>query len=109
MPLEQAPLLLLQLMLLALLQLAQQPLPALAGPLQPWSWPRVPYFVHCSNDTGPLNGAMVDAMAAASFTVVEKWQCLYSAPNETGAEAKMIAAAAQVHEKNPQAPVFMYW
>jgi hypothetical protein len=86
-----------------------QPREASAEPLRPWTWAKIPYFVHCANDTGPLNDAMVDTMAAASFTVVEKWQCLYCSPNETGAEQKMVAAAAQIRERNPVAPVFLYW
>ena len=49
--------------------------PAGAGPVV-WSWATVPYFVHCSNASGPLNDGMLAVMQRASFTVVEKWQCL---------------------------------
>ena len=52
---------------------------------------------------------MLSVIGNASFTVVEKWQCLYCQPNSTGAEAKMIAAADQIRARNPDAPVFLYW
>ena len=79
------------------------------GPVQ-WSWDTPAYFIHCSNKSGPLNANMLQVMAKASFTVVEKWQCLYCQPNMTGAEDKMIAAADQIRGgQNRAAAVFLYW
>lgn len=66
-------------------------------------------FVHCSNHTGPLNGEIVALMANSSFTVIEKYMCLECAPNQTGAEEKVLAAAASIRAVNPKAPVFFYF
>lgn len=80
-----------------------------AGRVAPWSWDHMSTFVHCSNKTGPLSDEIVSLMASSSFTVLEKYMCLFCAPNRTGAEGKVLAAAAQIRAVNPKAPVFFYF
>jgi hypothetical protein len=82
---------------------------AAAPGLRPWSWDTMQTFVHCSNHSGPLNGEIVALMANSSFTVIEKYQCLECAPNQTGAEEKVLAAAAQIRAADPTAPIFFYF
>lgn len=77
--------------------------------LPPWTWGTVPTFVHCSNSSGPLNDAILDTMAAASWTVIEKFQCVECAPVGRGGEAKVLAAAAQIRAVNPSAAIFFYF
>lgn len=74
-----------------------------------FSWDVLPVFVHCSNKSGPLNAAIVSTMAASDFAVIEKYQCLECAPNYTGGEDKVIAAALAIREVNPNASVFLYF
>lgn len=75
-----------------------------------FSWDTLPLFVHCSNKSGPLNNEIVSVMATqASFSVIEKYQCLECAPNFTGGEDKVIAAAAAIRAVNPNAAVFLYF
>ena len=74
-----------------------------------FSWDTLPVFIHCSNKSGPLNDAIISAMAASSFAVIEKYQCLECAPNYTGGEDKVIAAAEAIRAVNPNASVFMYF
>ena len=77
--------------------------------LPPWTWGTVPTFVHCSNSSGPLNDAILDTMAAASWTVIEKFQCVECAPVGRGGEAKVLAAAAQIRARNPNSAIFFYF
>ena len=66
-------------------------------------------FVHCSNMSGVLNDEIVALMARSSFTVLEKYQCLFCAPNQTGGEEKVLAAARQIRAVNPGAPILFYF
>ena len=77
--------------------------------VEPWSWDTMSTFVHCSNMTGVLNDEIVALMARSSFTVLEKYQCLFCAPNQTGGEEKVLAAAKQIREVNPKAPIIFYF
>ena len=74
-----------------------------------FSWETVPTFIHCSNASGELNQDAVSAMSQASYTVLEKFQCLSCAPEESGAEAKILSAAAAIRKVNPEAAVFLYY
>ena len=76
--------------------------------IAPWSWDTMSTFVHCSNMSGPLNTEIVALMARSSFTVLEKYQCLFCAPNQTGAEGKVLAAAER-HEQQPQRTYHFYF
>ena len=93
--------------LLVLLQLL---LPGLASAARPkFSWDTVPAFIHCSNASGGLNNVALKAMAQTGYSVIEKFQCLSCAPEKTGAEEKILAAAAGIRELNPNAAVFLYY
>lgn len=97
---------------LRLLALAALSPPLLAAPapaIAPWSWAHVSSFVHCSNASGPLNDAALDAMAAASWTVIEKFQCVFCEPVGRGGEVKVLAAAAQVRARAPSAALIYYF
>ena len=74
-----------------------------------WSWDTLQTFVHCSNKSGPLNPQITELMSNSSFTVLEKYQCLDCAPERTGGEDKVLAAAAAIRALNPTAPVFFYF
>mmetsp|Transcript_24832 Transcript_24832/g.74714 ORF Transcript_24832/g.74714 Transcript_24832/m.74714 type:complete len:368 (+) Transcript_24832:126-1229(+) len=74
-----------------------------------WTWDTVQTFVHCSNNSGPLNHEIAELMANSSFAVIEKYMCLECAPCHTGAEGKVLAAAATIREINPQAAIFFYF
>ena len=91
--------------------LAHQQPPAGPPPIAvaPWSWDTVSSFVHCSNMSGVLNDEIVGLMAASSFTVLEKYQCLFCAPNQTSGEEKVLAAASQIRAVNPVAPIIFYF
>jgi len=90
-------------------QPARQPAERDAISVAPWSWDTVSTFVHCSNMTGPLNDEIVALMARSSFTVLEKYQCLFCAPNQTRGEEKVLAAASQIRAVNPKAPIIFYF
>lgn len=77
--------------------------------IAPWSWDTISTFVHCSNKSGPLNGDILELMGRSSFTVIEKYMCLECAPNSTGAEEKVLAAAKQIRAANPGAPIIFYF
>jgi hypothetical protein len=74
-----------------------------------FSWETLPLFIHCSNKSGPLNSAVVSAMASSSFAVIEKYQCLQCDPAFTGGEDKVIAAATAIRQVNPNASIFLYF
>lgn len=76
-----------------------------------FSWDYVPQFIHCSNRSGPLNDAILDAMSQPSvgFTVIEKYQSVDCAPFNSDGENKELAAAAQIKGRNPQATVIFYF
>lgn len=82
---------------------------AQAAPPAPWSWSTVQTFVHCSNQSGPLNDQIVALMANSAFTVIEKYQCLECAPVGTGAEQKQNEAAMAVRRVNPNATMILYF
>ena len=82
---------------------------AQGAPVKPWSWETISSFVHCSNHSGPLNKEITQLMAASSFAVIEKYQCLECEPKEHGGEGKVLAAAAQIRAVNPDAAVFLYF
>ena len=82
---------------------------AAAPALPPWTWATTPTFVHCSNQSGPLNDDIIAMMATSSFTVIEKYMCLQCAPVAHGGEAKVLAAAAQIRAVNPSAAIFFYF
>ena len=56
-----------------------------------------------------LNDEIVALMAKSSFTVLEKYQCLFCAPNQTSGEEKVLAAASQIRAANPAAPIIFYF
>lgn len=90
-------------------------------PLLPFSWDHVPYFVHCSNSSGPVSPAILDLQANAGFTVIQIQQGMDEpggicpdehdpvSCNATGAEAKCAAAAARIKAKSPAARVLLYY
>ena len=56
-----------------------------------------------------MNDQIVAAMAASSFSVIEKYMCLACAPVNHGAEQKVIAAASLVRAVNPNATMVFYF
>jgi len=81
---------------------------AAAAPLN-WSWATPQTFIHCSNSSGPLSAAAVAAMAASSFTVIEKYQALLQPPVRAGGEEKVIEAARAVRAANANATMIFYF
>ena len=91
------------------------------APLLPFSWDHVPYFVHCSNSSGPVSPAILDLQANAGFTVIQIQQGMNElgascpdahdpvACNATGAEAKCAAAAARIRHKSPATNVVLLY
>ena len=97
-----------------------------AGSLPPFSWETVPYHVHCANNSGPVNAAVLALQANASFTVIQCQQGMWVNASggvdkalcaderredecaATGAEAKMAAAAARIRAQNAAAHVILY-
>ena len=82
--------------------------PALARP-PTWSWDTVQNFIHCGNVSGPLSDAVLSAMAAAKFSVIEKYHALRQPPVFTGYEGKFNLVVQQVRALNPNATVLMYF
>ena len=81
---------------------------AAAAPLQ-WSWATPQTFIHCSNQSGALSPAAVSAMAASSFTVLEKYQSLLQPPVRAGGEVKVIEAALSIRAAAPNATLIFYY
>lgn len=48
-------------------------------------------------------------MSSASFTVLEKFQCVECAPVGHGGEDKVLAAAAQIRARSPSAAIIFYF
>eukprot|EP00041_Stephanoeca_diplocostata_P017374 m.348682 g.348682 ORF g.348682 m.348682 type:complete len:336 (-) comp20680_c0_seq3:1518-2525(-) len=86
-----------------------------------FNWDTVPYFVHCSNASGPVSEAILDFQSKAGFNVIQVQQgmnsggqlCLdehnTSKCNSTHAEEKMAAAAARIRSRNPDAITILYY
>ena len=76
-----------------------------------FSWDFIPQFIHCSNNSGPLNEQILQAMTASQigFVVIEKYQCLHCSPNFDRGETKELAAAKAIKAIDPTKPVFFYF
>ena len=66
--------------LLKLLLLKLLLLPPQAESKPRFTWDHITTFAHCSNTSGPLSGAALQAFRNHSFVVLEKVQCLACAP-----------------------------
>ena len=66
--------------LLKLLLLKLLLLPPQAESMPRFTWDHITTFAHCSNTSGPLSGAALQAFRNHSFVVLEKVQCLACAP-----------------------------
>ena len=76
--------------------------------LPPWSWDRIPRYIHCANRTGEWNPEALSILANQSFVVFEKNHKLWSAPVNTSAETKISDSCRLVKERNPGTDCYMY-
>jgi hypothetical protein len=82
---------------------------SLTSALPPFSWEKLPLYVHCANQTGPLSPAFRARAAKTTFVTLEKWHCLDCAPKNHGAEGKMEAEGKRLKALNPKLEVVMYF
>ena len=80
-----------------------------AAALPPFSWDKLPTYVHCANQTGPLNADAARRFAKTTFVTLEKWHCKECAPKDAGAEGKMEAEGKRLKALNPRLEVVMYF
>ena len=80
-----------------------------AAALPPFSWDKLPTYVHCANQTGPLNADAARRFAKTTFVTLEKWHCKECAPKDAGAEGKMEAEGKRLKALNPKLEVVMYF
>eukprot|EP00663_Eupelagonemidae_sp_cell21sb_P005694 gene5694-2030_t len=80
----------------------------LASAMPRFSWDTIQTFTHCANISGPLSPAALRAFRNNSFVVIEKMQCLFCAPVNHSAEAKMYAASRQLKGSNPWVETYVY-
>ena len=79
-----------------------------ASPFPAFSWDTVPVFWHAANQSGPLSDSALDFIARFPLATIEKFQAQQVSPKGTGAEAKIVAAAKQIKERNSTVKVLFY-
>ena len=82
--------------------------PRRAAPLPRFTWDHMTTFAHCSNTSGPLSAAALQAFRNHSFVVIEKVQCLACAPVNHSCEQKMYTASRQLKAASPGIETYIY-
>jgi len=96
-------------------QVQQQPQPR-QPPSAPFSWDTPPVFIHCALPNG-FTSAQAVFMATRPLVTLEKFICQQCGPhcsqppcvNNSHAEAKLTAAAEQIHAHNASARILAYF
>ena len=107
-PRRACPALAASLALLAQLLVAQLLLAGPASALPRWSWDTMQTYFHCANESGAWTDAAAARIARGAFAVFEKTSGLFSAPLNTSAEEKIVAACRQVKAVDPGVDCYMY-